>query len=368
MRPRLPIACAALALGAGLTVAATPADDRDAGPPTSRRPESALDGTELSPIAREKIAAGLAWLARQQAPDGHFGGTSSYTIACTGLAGLAFLAGGHVPDRGPYGGVVRRAADYLIGQAAATQVGYLGDGGRMYSHGFAALFLAELEGMCSDAAFRRRVGEALRRAIALLVATQDENGGWWYEPTRDSGDQGADISVTICEVMALRAAQAAGVEVPRATVARATALVKAAQWPEDGGFAYRVINGQRYKESNFARTAAGVCILYHLGEYDAPELRKGLAYLDRELATPGLDLYRATQGHYQYAMYYATLACFQWGGEPWARHFPRLRDDLLARQQKDGSWPALYAGGAHTTAMSLVALQVPLRYLPILQR
>ena len=46
------------------------------------------------------IDRGLQWLARSQADDGSWrsaGGAGSYPVAMTGLAGMAFLAGGSTP-------------------------------------------------------------------------------------------------------------------------------------------------------------------------------------------------------------------------------------------------------------------------------
>ena len=61
------------------------------------------------------------------------------------------------------------------------------------------------EFLASDAAreFRPDVREALRRAVRLIVNTQNSEGGWRYQPVRND----ADLSVTVCQIMALRAAR-----------------------------------------------------------------------------------------------------------------------------------------------------------------
>ena len=66
----------------------------------------------------------------------------------------------------------------------------------MYEHGFATLFLAEVYGMSP----RDDLRDKLTRAIDLIVRTQNSEGGWRYQPRRED----ADLSVTICQVMALR--------------------------------------------------------------------------------------------------------------------------------------------------------------------
>ncbi|MHC5018679.1 MAG: prenyltransferase/squalene oxidase repeat-containing protein [Planctomycetota bacterium] len=343
------------------------------------RMKSKLDGYELDQDILQRIDKGLVWLASRQRADGAWGGNpasagkpTAHELACTSLSGLAFLAGGHTPGRGPYGKHLARAVQYVVTQAKEVRSGYLGDNnGRMYSHGFAALFLAEVVGVADDPDLRAEVRTALNKAIRLIVDTQDRNGGWWYYPNRDSGSNGADISVTICEVMALRAAMGSGLHIPVSTVNRAVDLVRGAAQPS-GHFAYRVVGGRASESRHIAypRSAAGVCMLYLLGQYSAPELKRGLKYIDRQLSGGALVQPRIPAHFYYYAVYYSVIALYQWGGEPWSRHFPKIRDDLRRRQNEDGSWPPAYGGNRDTTstAMALIALQVPKRYLPILKR
>ena len=95
------------------------------------------------------IERGLAFLARQQAKDGSWGGGGP-KLAMTGLSLMAFLAGGHTPDVGRHGGVVRDAVDFLVRQQ--PEDGYYGklDGSRMYGHGIVTLALAEAYGVEPD--------------------------------------------------------------------------------------------------------------------------------------------------------------------------------------------------------------------------
>jgi hypothetical protein len=370
----------AVAVPAGAALQDTDAPKSDEAPIDAKRAESAIDYRELTADHLRRIDLGLEWLVTQQREDGAFGaaiGTAAGTpeaheLACTGLAGLAFLAGGHLPGRGRYGRVLDRAIRYVVEQARQVRNGYLGDpNGRMYSHGFASLFLAEVVGVSDDPDLRERVREALGRAVQLVVATQDPNGGWWYHPNRNSGTNGADISVTVCQVMALRAAMQAGVRIDAGTIRRAVDLVKQA-CEKNGSFVYRIVGGRNHSGTGvpFPRSAAGVCMLYLLGQYEAEELRRGLHYLDRELAAKN-GTYEGPEHFYYYALYYATIALYQWGGEAWERHFPRMRDDLFSRQREDGGWPPAFRASQRdvsSTAMALIALQVPKRYLPILKR
>ena len=74
-----------------------------------------------SRAARQALDAGLAYLARRQGEtqDGSFSvsevKSEQYApIGVSSLATLAFLAAGSTPERGPYGGEVSRAIDYLL--------------------------------------------------------------------------------------------------------------------------------------------------------------------------------------------------------------------------------------------------------------
>jgi len=343
------VALALWALGtAGPAAAAEPGGDPE-------RTAAAL----MTPATDKAIDHGLAWLAAQQHDNGGVGsGTYFENTAVTGLAGMALMAGGSTPGRGPYGRQVNRCVDYLI--ASAQQSGFIsmprGAGhGPMYGHGFATLFLAECYGMSP----RPELRETLAKAVKLIENTQNGEGGWRYFPQRADV---ADISVTICQMMALRAARNAGIAVPKETVDRGLEYVKRCQNP-DGGFRYMLSGGDR--ESMFPRSAAGVVALNSAGLYEGPEIRKGLDYLMQFLPRPGLVIRADT--YHDYGHYYAAQAMWQAGGQRWARWYPAVRDDIIARQRDDGSWPS-YVSGEASAAMYLMVLELPNNLLPIFQR
>ncbi|MCG8449294.1 MAG: terpene cyclase/mutase family protein [Pirellulales bacterium] len=314
--------------------------------------------TLLTPEANEAIQRGLSFLAERQLEDGSFG-ASGYprNVGVCSLAGMAFLASGSTPGRGPHAPQIDRCIDYLLSQANDTGFIVAGDAtsrGPMYGHGFATLFLCEAYGMAEQPGLRDRLGEA----IAVIVNSQNAEGGWRYQPE----PKDADISVTVCQVMALRAARNAGIAVPRETIDRSINYVKACQ-NQDGGFRYMLTAGQNPK-SQFARSAAGVVALYNAGIYDGPEIDSGLDYLMQflpENKQPGRDVF------YFYGQYYAVQAMWHAGAERWQQWFPAIRDELVVRQQSNGSWMDAICA-EYGTAMACIVLQVPNNYLPILQR
>jgi prenyltransferase beta subunit len=309
----------------------------------------------ITPTAARAIERGLNFLATRQDEDGSFrSGGYSRNVAICALGGMAFMSGGSTPGRGPYGRHVERCIDFIL--ANTQESGFINipnasSHGPMYGHGFATLFLAECYGMTRRAEIR----EKLTKAVRLIVNTQNNEGGWRYQPVR----RDADISVTICQVMALRAARNAGLFVPRETIDRCTEYVKRSQ-NADGGFMYMIQGGQ----SAFPRSAAGVVALYSAGIYEGPEIKKGLDYLEGFM--PQANEFNR-ESHYFYGHYYAVQAMWHAGGEYWAKWYPAVRDALVARQADDGSWADSICM-EYGTSMACIVLQMPNNYLPIFQR
>ena len=319
-------------------------------PPTSG---PARDVNQPTPQLQQAISRGLAWLATQQKSDGSFGSESQYGrhVGITALGGLAFMSEGSVPGRGRYAKHVDASLDFVLASCSpqsgliAAETSY----GPMYGHGFATLFLAEVYGMSR----RTDLREKLQKAVSLIVQTQNDRGGWRYHPVKAD----ADLSVTICQVMALRAARNVGIDVPKSTIDRSIQYVHDSQNP-DGGFRYMLDSAG----SMFARSAAGVAALFYAGAYDDPAVRKGLKYVYKFM--PGAT---QEQTHYYYGNYYAAQAMHLAGGEYWIKWWPALRDELISKQTPEGSWRG-EAGNEYGTAMALIMLQIPKQNLPIFQK
>jgi hypothetical protein len=357
--------------GAKFALSAFPDDDT--------LPDGSQSRGMITRSAQDAIDRGLAYLDGQQHQDGSFGTiTHQGNVAITSLCGLAFMAGGHQPGRGRYGRVVSRALEYLVNLEQGSQPpGFLYNSramqnGPMYGHGFGTLFLAEAYGMVQNPQLRERMRGALSRAVELIIRTQNPQGGWRYRPAPED----ADISVTICQIMALRAARNAGFAVPAEVASKCEKYVKDCQNIDgDGGFRYQKNPGGH---TGFARTAAGVVALYSAGVYKSRAVERGLDYL-MQRCKPG-QVQPANQWqrqeilmHYYYGHYYAVQAMWIAGGRYWSEWYPAIRDDLLNHpdRRQDGSWhdARTFPHCSHyCTAMACIILQVPNNYLPIFQR
>lgn len=363
--------CVALGALVGVVVVGIMGDSLHAQSARARRIRS-----EITSQLELSVDRGFRYLVRQQRPSGNF--SDRYQVAVNSLVGIAFLAGGHTNRVGKYTEVVQKTVDKLL--EYQTKEGYFVHGGGaanhdsfMYGHGFATLFLAELYGMTGSR--DARIRDALTRAVALIEKNQCSDGGWDYYPSRSYAPKKflpflartfegtGDTSITVCQTMALRAARNLGFKVDHAVVARARLFIERAQ-NTDGGFAYRRVGpkiANPAQRSDFPRSAAGVCVLTSLGDYNSEKIRRGYEYLVKN--------YQSKNDFPYYAYYYCAQAMFQGGGSYWREYFPYIRERLLRRQARDGSWSPGPAGDvAQSTAMSLIVLQIPYRFLPIFER
>ncbi len=337
------------------TRAQPPGDRRSPRPGKAAVNDRPASVEHVTPEVQRAIASGLDWLAEKQNGDGSFGSRSyRRNVAVTSLSGLALMSSGSSPGRGPYGASIDAALHYVLENASPTGLLAVPDvetQGPMYSHGFGTLFLAEAYGM----SHRPEIGERLRRAVRLIVDTQNAEGGWRYQPIR----RDADLSVTVCQINALRAARNAGLFVPKQTVDACIRYVRQSQNP-DGGFRYMIQGGP----SAFPRSAAGVVALYSAAVYDDADVDRGIAYLKQH--RPDINSL-GTYGHYSYAHYYAAQAMWIRGGADWDEWYPAIRDELIGRQSPQGSWHDGICD-EYGTAMALIVLQMPNNLLPIFQR
>ena len=176
------------------TMAQSPTQAGSSTPTPAPPPSPAPEEKEPATIdLRVSIDKGLSALARMQVEDGSFGdGRYDRHAGVTALSGLAFMADGNLPDRGRYAPQVRRTLDFLLEHVQPSGlVAAETSHGPMYGHGFATLLLAEIYGSSHR---DTDVHDALSRAIDLIVRTQNEEGGWRYQPVPAD----ADVSVTIC--------------------------------------------------------------------------------------------------------------------------------------------------------------------------
>jgi hypothetical protein len=204
-------------------------------------------------------------------------------------------------------------------------------------------------------------------AVQFMQQAQNEKGAWRYQPfTVES-----DLSVTVCQVQALRAARGAGIPVAKSTIDRVVQYVRDSKITDDedagGLFYYKIYGRGASSKTSFAINAAAVTTLHSAGLYDEHEYGRALDYVAQDY--PRMSSRYADHYMYWYGNYYAAQALFTEGGPRWKNYWTRLRDDLLERQQSDGRWlNPVGPGDAFGTAVACLLLRLPAQYLPIFQR
>lgn len=309
------------------------------------------------------VQSGLAYLAKTQTPDGNWANSrdgATYPVSMAALAGMAFLANGNTTSRGPYAENVRRTVHYILGNVQANGLicsAAQEQGRPMYGHGFSMLFLASAYGMETDDRTRAAMRKTIEKAIDLTARGQSNIGGWTYIP--GGGDEG---SVTVTQIQGLRAAQNAGFTVPKGTIEEAVRYLERCRQP-GGGIEYSFGSGSGPR---LAISAAAISTLYNAGDYDSKLADECLAYVWKQFRDSKEDW--NAFGHGFYAHLYAAQAFYQAGDEYWDDYFPGARDKIVAMQVKDGSWNGDGIGPVYGTAVALVILQLPYKFLPIYQR
>ncbi|MFH1302276.1 MAG: prenyltransferase/squalene oxidase repeat-containing protein [Planctomycetota bacterium] len=330
------------------------------GTPLTVRGEEILP-RHMTPATVKSIQRGLDYLAKQQTAGGSFQTTqdgSTYPVSMTSLAGIAFLANGNTPSRGPYADQVRKATEYVLSQAQENGLIAAGaeNGRPMYGHGFSLLFLSSVFGMETDAKVRTRIAKVVKDGIQLTASGQSDLGGWIYTP--GGGDEG---SVTVTQMQGLRAAHDAGFTVPKGTIQNAIKYLELCQTPE-GGIRYSYHSGN---DTRLPISAAAITCLYSAGEYESPLAEECMKYVYEQFKRQKAGF---QSGHSFYLNLYASQAFYQAGDEYWNAYFPGLRDSLIKSQAADGSWNGDGVGPVFGTSVALIVMQLPYKYLPIYQR
>ncbi|MCA9059865.1 MAG: hypothetical protein KDA85_15265 [Planctomycetaceae bacterium] len=345
----------------------------------------------------------------------------------TALVVLAFLGAGHTQDAGNYTIEVDRALDWLI-QQQQPDGNLFGDArhyAQMYCHGMATYALAEAYGMEKDSAYGpvlspdllsgasvtasiaggvglvpltgqpllafpadleihqlqafnlahrlRRVDEtrlrlALEKAVTFTLGRQDvKSGGWRYRSPQEG-----DVSMFGWQMMSLKSAEIAGVEIDPRIKRRMADFLNSVRQGESGGLfgyrrQYRNAAGQNMEPVTPVMTAEALFCQQMLGyPHETASSQESVAYLMQHLP-------RLAELNYYY-WYYGTLAMYQYGGQPWERWNAIVRDTLIAQQRTDGpltgSWDpndpwGRYGGRLYSTALATLTLEVYYRLLPL---
>ena len=336
-------ACLLVSLAGGLSPQAALAQD-----------PSLRFGGQIPPEVDSVYGRGIGWLTSAQSPDGTW--KSGQTGAgVDGICLMAFLASGEDPNYGKHAATIRRAIRSMI-QSQDADTGYFS--GSMYHHGFAMLALSEAYGAVDESLLWeggkavRSIAKSLELAIGCAATSQkkNEHGGWRYSP--DATD--SDASVVGAMLMGLMAARNAGMNVPDAVLNKGLEYIRRSTG-KDGSVAYSGGLGGMGGSMNL--TAIAVLVGAVSKTKDTEQYAASLKRL--------LENLELRDGNYpEYFRYYMSQALFQGDYLSWQKwNLAKVRE-LRELQKEDGS----IGGGAYNTGMSLLALALNYRFLPIYER
>ncbi len=326
-------------------------------------------GTVRSEAAVENA---LRWLAEHQMASGGWslvhdsgkcdgrcrntGSPERFDPAATGLALLAFLGAGYTHQDGKYKETVNRGVYFLYQIMEDTPQGgsflYTSDRG-MYNHGIAAFAMCEAYQMTLDPDLKR----AAQRAVDFIVSAQNYAGGWGYLPAKPG-----DLTISGWQVMALKSAHAAGLDIPAPVTFRLDQFLKTQQLEDTHFYGYR-----RPDKSPTCTTIGNLIRLFRGTTASDPDILAAAEYL-QGLGSSDSDVY---------FNYYVSLFLFHIGGPIWESWNEPVRDYLINTQatggHEAGSWYfdnqyGKEGGRLYTTAMAAMTLEVYYRYSPIYQQ
>ncbi len=318
------------------------------------------------------VELALQWLAAHQQPNGswslvHQGGEcrgrcpnngskERFEPAATGLALLAFLGAGYTHQSGKYQSQVKSGIYFLLQILDETEHGgslMHGCDRGMYNHGIAAFALCEAYQMSGDLELKK----AAQQAVDFITHAQNQAGGWGYLPK-----QPGDLTISTWQVMALKSAAAAGLNL------RPGVALRLDNFLDTQTNAARVYYGYGKPGKQDTCTALGLLLrLFRNWPNTDPRVLEGTDFL----------FGRGISNHDAYFNYYATLLFFHAGSHHWSPWNQRMREYLIQTQRQNGhetgSWyfdnPFGKEGGRlYTTAMCAMTLEVYYRFQPVYQQ
>ena len=283
------------------------------------------------------VMRALRWLKMNQNSDGSWG-TGSYTTAMTSMALLTYLAHGETP--GPqhpeFGDTVERGIRYLMDEQNKESGYFRQKDGNNYSHPIAVYALSEAYSMTMNPLIK----EAAEAACRPLIAGQNAYNGWEYGMRATDR---TDNSFSGWCAQAIKAAHTAGLEVEglEECYQKAKKAFLPCYQGTGGVFCYQAESGGKPNGHPGETPIATLCMQL-LGEYNAPEVKAAMRYMDN--CTYDFEHWEdqpwngggggGNNPSPVYYWYYLTQAKFQEGGPTFQSWNKKFAPELQKRQEK----------------------------------
>lgn len=315
--------------------------------------------------SREMGRRAVDWLAGNQAADGSFGvaeATPESRLAVTALAGLAFLSAGSDLGQGPHRDNLQECMTFIRGQLETSP-----SSGGALGHALSLGFLAELLGK----SMHPDLMQDLAGCLGAVLSMQDDEGGWPMAEPRDVLGY-SDVTLATNQVLlALGAAERAGVQGSPEPIEKACKFLKSRTnqgqvvFVTDEGFDRRCESG---------RSAAAAAALRALNVVTSDPFFSSLVEYHRPLVRAAAESPRGRGLHFLNS----ALLARQAGDAGWLTFHHEWKHQLVALQAADGSYGPLpgpagaellfdrqVEGPSYWTAIAAIVLHLPAERLPL---
>ncbi len=308
----------------------------------------------------EKVIRALRWLKTTQDSDGSWS-VQGKPVAMTGLALLAYLGHCETPASPEFGETVEKAIVYLIANGQKNGGGLatsMADKQWCYEHPIATYALAEAYTLCKEFNLPiPKLEETITAAGDLLIANQNDNGGWAYSYITSGGH--TDSSITCWQLQALKACKTTGIEFDGLKKSAANGI-KYLERCKNGTGTIGYTPG-----SKTTSMSAGAALCYQQwGKGNRFQTRNIIQWINE---TNDFD-YKVNANLYLH--YYASQAMINARGSAWVKYNKKAMTHLADKQSDDGSWP-VPTGSAHemssphyATCLATLMMEVYYRFLP----
>ncbi len=306
---------------------------------------------------KQSIDRGLQFLVTTIRRDGTVGTDLHQPpdLGCTAMVGLTLLSEGSTPRGGRY---TRESTQLLYGVldlvqqrplrvAGSTEVTLVQRKIGMNADLFlATLYLSEV--YYEAPGVEAEIKKALTRLIEHICQTQGKDGTWGNESW-------APILGTVMGWESLRSASSAGFQIEASARLVGDALM--------ANLKKRSADEQNWMHE-FYKDASSLRVLYSLNYRDDPVFKECLERLLNRIKNDPRPFQLA--GGEEYLSFYLVTECLLKEEKPeWVAWYPKVRDELMLTQNRDGSWTGHHCITNRTfcTSAALLTLLAPNRSL-----
>ncbi|MHC4663792.1 MAG: DUF6288 domain-containing protein [Planctomycetota bacterium] len=295
------------------------------------------NGSPLKPAkAKTVLMKALAYLAREQSKAGYWSTSMSHLngkVVVTSLCGLALMASGSTPAKGPYSINVSRAVDFVMENVAKkTSFDNQKRGGANWNQenwrlSFGGVFLAEAYASHKNPNIKAKLQEVVRR----LEDNLETSGGWGHGPGGPNSLGYVELEIiSNWALSTIGMAKQLGCKVDSEKLKRALDYVNKCTTGM-GSTAYSTRGNQR--GTGCPGRTGGAILAFAMCRYNSAKLDKMANYL-------GKTMEQIPEGHASPVLHFVGggLGALQISKTLWDKYVTTLYPKIIELANEDGSF------------------------------